>query len=166
MRDLRRRGPELLRRARESGLRTSLDAQWDTEGEWMKVLAPSLPHVDYALMNEDEARMLTGEIDPRRAGDKLRKLGAGNVVIKLGARGCLVNGTAVAGYRVKAVDTTGAGDCFVGGFIAGLERGLTPVEAARVANALGALSVGQVGAIAGVVDWDSTRDWMSSAESD
>jgi sugar/nucleoside kinase (ribokinase family) len=164
MRDLRTRAPELLRRAREAGLRTSLDAQWDTEGEWLKVLAPSLPFVDYALMNEDEARMLTGEQDPIRSTEILRGLGAKNVVIKLGARGCQVNGKAVAGFRVKAVDTTGAGDCFVGGFIAALQRGLTPTEAARIGNAAGALSVGKVGAVAGVIDWASTLAWMDSAE--
>ncbi len=165
MRDLRTRAPELLKRAREAGLRTSLDTQWDTEGEWMKVLAPSLPFTDFTLMNEDEARLLTGCADPAAAARVLRSMGATNVVVKLGARGCwvsneMLNGETLPGYPVTAVDTTGAGDCFAGGFIAALQRGMTAVEAARVANAVGALAVGKVGATAGVADWDTTVRWM------
>jgi sugar/nucleoside kinase (ribokinase family) len=162
MRDLRTRAPELLRKAREAGLRTSLDAQWDTEGEWMKVLAPSLPFADYTLMNQDEARMLTGYTDPAAAAQCLREWGATDVVIKLGANGCWVNGVSLPGYEVTALDTTGAGDCFAGAFIAALEKGRSAVEAARVANAVGALAVGKVGATAGVIDWDSTIHWMET----
>jgi sugar/nucleoside kinase (ribokinase family) len=160
MRDLRSRAPWLLEQARNAGLRTSLDTQWDTEGEWLKILAPSLPFADFTLMNDDEARMLTGYADPASAATFLRERGATNIVIKRGAHGCWVNGVDVPGHAVAAVDTTGAGDCFVGGFIAGLQRGLPTLEAAKVANAVGALSVCRVGATAGVLDWDSTVRWM------
>lgn len=156
MRDLRARAPDLLRRAREAGLRTSLDAQWDTEGEWLKVLAPSLPYTDFALMNEDEARMLTGRSEPAQATAVLRDLGACHVVIKTGARGCWLDGEAIPGYPTDAIDTTGAGDCFVGGFLAGLQRGMSATDAARVGNRVGAFSVAKVGAIAGVSDWATT----------
>jgi ribokinase len=61
---------------------------------------------------------------------------------------------------VDAVDTTGAGDCFSGGFVAALERGLTIEAAARFANAVGALSVSRIGATAGVLDWDATMRLM------
>lgn len=162
MRDLRTRAPELLKKAREAGLRTSLDTQWDTEGEWIKVLAPSLPYADFTLMNEDEARMLTGRADPEGAAEYLRGLGAANIVIKLGGRGCWVNGIEVAGHSVPVVDTTGAGDCFVGGFLSALQRGMSPAEAAQVANAVGALAVGKVGATAGVVSWDMTLRSMET----
>jgi sugar/nucleoside kinase (ribokinase family) len=162
MRDLRTRAPELLRKAHEAGLRTSLDTQWDTEGEWLKVLAPSLPWTDYALMNEDEARMLTGHSAPEAAAESLRSLGARHIVIKRGARGCWVDGTNIPGHEVAAVDTTGAGDCFAGGFIAGLQRGFTDLDSARLANAVGALSVGKVGATAGVRNWESTVSMMKN----
>lgn len=162
MRHLRRRAPELLRNAREAGLRTSLDAQWDTEGEWMRVLAPSLPFADYTLLNENEAENLTGSAKPQHAARVLRDHGATNVVIKLGARGCWANGVEIPGYAVNAVDTTGAGDCFSGGFVAALERGMDCVAAARFANAVGALAVQKVGATAGVADWQSLEAWMES----
>ncbi len=160
MRHLRRIAPAFLRKAREAGLRTSLDAQWDTEGEWMKVLAPSLPWVDYALLNEDEAFRLTGHHDPGDAAKVLLDLGAGHVIIKRGAGGCWADGAEIAGHPVNAIDTTGAGDCFSGGFIAGLQRGMSVEEAARLANAVGALAVQRVGATAGVLSWDATMAWL------
>jgi sugar/nucleoside kinase (ribokinase family) len=160
MRHLRQIAPELLKRAKEAGLRTSLDTQWDTEGEWMKVLSPSLPYADYTLMNAEEARMLTGQAQPEEAARVLRDLGANHVIVKLGPRGCWADGVSIPGFAVNAVDTTGAGDCFSGGFIAALERGLKIEEAARFANAVGALAVQEVGATAGVLDWDSTARWL------
>jgi len=90
MRHLRTAAPRFLKAARDAGLRTSLDAQWDTEGEWLKVLAPSLPFTDYTLMNEDEALRLTGFGDPEHAARTLRDLGARHIVVKLGSRGCPV----------------------------------------------------------------------------
>jgi sugar/nucleoside kinase (ribokinase family) len=166
MRHLRTAAPGLLKRAKEAGLRTSLDAQWDTEGEWMNVLAPSLPYCDYTLMNEDEAAQLTGSSDPLTAAKTLRERGARHVVIKLGARGCWADGEEIPGHTVDVVDTTGAGDCFAGGFIGALERGLSFREAARIANAVGALSVQRMGATAGVKDWDATLKFLrDSADS-
>jgi sugar/nucleoside kinase (ribokinase family) len=161
MRHLRRIAPALLRRAKEAGLKTSLDTQWDTEGEWMKVLKPSLPHTDYTLMNEDEARMLTGQTEPAEAARVLRDLGATHVIVKLGPRGCWVDGATFPGFKVNTVDTTGAGDCFSGGFVAALRHGLPIGEAARFANAVGALAVQKVGATAGVLNWGSTLRWLA-----
>jgi sugar/nucleoside kinase (ribokinase family) len=128
----------------------------------MKVLAPSLPWTDYTLVNEDEARMLTGHSEPAAAARTLRDAGATNIVVKLGARGCWVNGSEVPGFPVRAVDSTGAGDCFAGAFIAALERGLPPEAAARFGNAVGALSVQQIGATAGVLDWRATEEWIDA----
>jgi len=162
MKHLRVLAPDLLAWAKESGLRTSLDAQWDTEGEWMKVLAPSLPHADYTLMNEEEALLLTGHKDPGEAARVLRDLGAYRVIIKRGARGCWAEGADIPGYAVDVVDTTGAGDAFSGAFIAALCRGLDVEAAARVANAVGAMAVQCVGATAGVRSWDDTVRWMNT----
>ncbi len=165
MRHLREIAPALLRRAREAGLQTSLDTQWDAEGEWMRVLKPSLPYTSYTLMNEDEARMLTGRTEPEEAARVLRDLGADHVIIKLGPRGCWADGVTFPGFRVHAVDTTGAGDCFSGGFIAALQRGLPIGEAARFSNAVGALAVQKVGATAGVPDWSACLRWMAERAS-
>ena len=67
----------------------------------------------------------------------------------------------VPAFEVDTLDTTGAGDCFAGGFLAAIQRGYTEVEAARLANAVGALSVRRVGAVAGLLSWEETEEWMS-----
>ena len=67
-----------------------------------------------------------------------------------------MDGHLAPGFRVNAVDTTGAGDCFAGGFLAALQRGMTLPEAARIANRVGALSVQSLGATAGLLGWEST----------
>jgi sugar/nucleoside kinase (ribokinase family) len=86
------------------------------------------------------------------------------VVIKLGARGCAVftsgEATHVPGFVVDVVDTTGAGDCFAGGFLAALNSGAAYAEAARFANAVGALSVQKIGAINGVRSRAETEAWL------
>ena len=54
---------------------------------------------------------------------------------------------------------TGAGDCFAGALFAALSRGMGLVEAARVANAMGAMAVSRIGATAGVTDWERTLEF-------
>lgn len=164
---MRRHGAACLKRAREAGLATSVDTGWDSRGEWMDVLAPCLPWTDLLFVNEDEARMLTGEAEPSRAARVFRDRGARAAVVKLGAAGCAVFSEAgelrVPGFQVEAVDTTGAGDCFAGGFLAGLQRGLDMAGAARLANAAGALSVSRLGAVTGLLPFAETLEWMRSA---
>jgi sugar/nucleoside kinase (ribokinase family) len=140
---LRRNAAVYLREARAAGWVTSMDMGWDRMGEWMNAIGPCLPYCDWLFANAAEARAL-GPVCAR-------------MVIKLGARGCLVDGVAVPGVRVPAVDSTGAGDCFCGGFIAASMRGYSPLEAAGVANACGAQSVSAAGATGGLQGWD----WIS-----
>ncbi len=159
MEHLRSMAPEVLRNARACGLATSADTQWDHHGEWLDVLAPSLPYIDLLFVNEDEERKLGGR-------QRLRSLCAGTIVVKLGAAGCLVcpaegDEIAVPGFAVRVIDTTGAGDCFVGGFLAAMHRGWGLQDAARFANAVGALAVQQLGATEGVVSFENTIAWMN-----
>ena len=161
MRYLRRHAPAILRMARERGMTTSADTQWDTEGEWMSVLRPSLPYLDLLFVNHDEARLLTGQPDPRLATAALTAAGAPSTIVKLGPAGCLVEGEHVPGFAVNALDATGAGDCFVAGFLAALSRGFDYRSAARIGNAVGALSVQQTGAADGLLDWSQTLDWIA-----
>ncbi len=158
---LRPLAAETLRAARTAGLTTSLDTAWDSRGEWMKLLEPCLPHLDVLFVNEDEARMLTGLDDPAKNAETFR---VPLFVMKLGARGCYVatqDGAAlVAGFAVKVIDTTGAGDCFAGAFLTGLARGMHPFEAGQVANAVGALTVERMGSTTGLLSWDGTLEWM------
>lgn len=104
--------------------------------------------------NEVEAEILSGiEIRDEEAADRAAEYflakGVKNVLITLGERGVYINSGGRKGiipaYRVKAVDTTGAGDAFNGGLLAALAEGKNIWDAAAFANALAALSVQKIG---------------------
>lgn len=109
------------------------------------------PLCDYIVPNETEAAALVGfELatadDARRAGDMLLQKGAKTALITLGARGVLLHNHSQSVFvpamaSGPVIDTTGAGDAFVGGFSAALARGLAPVEAARFGCATAGISV-------------------------
>lgn len=163
---LRSNAVEWMRIARQTGLRTSIDLGWDARGEWDAVVGPCLPFIDLLFANEEETLLLTGARDVAKAAGVLRARGAGTVVVKLGAAGCAVftagSELYVSGFSVDAVDTTGAGDCFSGGFLAGLHYGSNLKGAARLANAVGALSVSRLGGTEGLLSYNETLHWMSS----
>ncbi len=106
---------------------------------------------DYIAPNETEAAMLVGFDlttldDARRAGDVLLDRGAGTALITLGERGALCHSRELSVHvpvmnAGQVVDTTGAGDAFVGGFSAALARGLKPVDAVRFGAATAAIAV-------------------------
>jgi sugar/nucleoside kinase (ribokinase family) len=163
---IRTSAPGVVRRARASGLSTSLDTGWDADGRWMEDLRPCLPFVDLLFVNETEAKMLTGVDEPRHVVRALRDLGATDILVKLGGKGCVVfaggEEYAAPGFVVHAIDTTGAGDCFGGGFLAVLHHGKNMIGAACFANAVGALKVSQLGAVKGVRNFAETEIWMSA----
>lgn len=113
--------------------------------------------VDYLTPNETELALLTGavpgELEPAEAACLARQLllrGVRTVIVKLGARGAvLVEGEREhfwPAIRVKAVDTTAAGDAFNAAFAAALARGMEELDAGAYAVAAAACSVTRVGA--------------------
>jgi ribokinase len=111
---------------------------------------------DYVVPNESEAEALTGIAvsdlaAARRAGDALIAKGAGTALVTLGERGALFHNKNIS-LHIPAlaagpvVETTGAGDAFVGGFAAALARGADPIEAARFGSAAAGISVTRAGA--------------------
>jgi sugar/nucleoside kinase (ribokinase family) len=165
---LRRQAAEALRRARAAGLTTSVDTGWDPQGRWLEDLGPCLPNTDCLFANEEEACKLGGLDDASAAARRLLHLGARSVVLKLGAQGCGVFGAQaeihLPAFEVQPVDTTGAGDCFVGAFLAALHRGRSDEAAGRFANAVAALSVQQLGGTAGLLSYNETVAWMERAK--
>lgn len=157
MSKLRQECGDVMRRAKDAGLTTSIDTGWDSLGRWMEDLGPALQYTDIFFANDAETEMLGGL-------DNLKAHGARDVVIKTGPDGCIVNGECVAGFAVEAVDSTGAGDCFAGAFLAGLSRGLPPRECARLANAVGAMNVEHLGAITGIRGYEETVAWIQSRQ--
>jgi sugar/nucleoside kinase (ribokinase family) len=163
---VRLHGGDIMRAAREAGLTTSLDAGWDSRGRWIEDIGPCLPYTDLLFVNEHEGEMLTGKHGVDACAAALREAGACAVIVKLGERGCEVfdetGAQPIPGFAVKAIDSTGAGDCFAGAFLAALSRGADYVSAARLANAAGAMNVEAIGAVRGVRSYDETVQWMEA----
>lgn len=140
-----------LKRGRELGKTVILNpapASRALPAEWYA-------YVDYLIPNESEAMVLSGlAVDSletaEAAARQLITAGAGKVIVTLGAQGLMfANGSSFEHFpapRVKAVDTTAAGDTFVGGFAAALASGKDEVEAIRFGQVAAALSVTRAGA--------------------
>lgn len=164
---LRPRAGATLARARAAGLTTSLDTNWDPRGIWMGDIAPCLPHLDFLFMNEDEARMVTGAAAPAAAAGAVLARGLRTAVLKLGARGCAIytGGREILcpAFEVTPKDTTGAGDCFVGGFLSASLAGATLADAGRFANAVAAHTVQCVGGSSTIPDRAAIEQWMRTA---
>lgn len=114
-----------------------------------------LPMIDYLIPNESEATALTGiTVDSlasaELAAGKLLAAGSAKVIITLGALGSLfADGRQFQHFpapKVQAVDTTAAGDTFVGGFAAALAQGQNESDAIRFGQIAAALSVTRAGA--------------------
>jgi ribokinase len=123
--------------------------------------APALPidykqigAADYFIPNESEAETITGMPvhsidDAKKCAEFLLRQGMRRVVITLGERGCLAVGSdrmeLIPAFKVQAVDTTGAGDAFIGSFAVFLSESLPEDEALLRANLYAALSTTKVG---------------------
>ncbi len=130
-------------------------------------LRDALPLIDYITPNEDEAAWYSGKEDPDEMADVFLNAGVRNVIIKLGAEGCLLKGgntrLRLSAFPVKAVDTTGAGDQFLAGFVSEILRGAPLPEALRFANACGAVCTTAVGAGTALKSREQVLQWMESA---
>jgi ribokinase len=116
-----------------------------------QALKPALlRQVDYLILNQNELGLLTGEADQNAAIRQLQDWGCKTILVTLGEHGALlIEGQTrnhLKAYEVKAIDSVGAGDAFVGAFAASIASGSTPTEAALIANAAGALAVTRPGA--------------------
>jgi sugar/nucleoside kinase (ribokinase family) len=173
----------MLRTAQATGASTSLDTNWDPAQRWSdERLTAALAHVNLLLPNEAEALHLAGGLGvagevPGIAGEApggapgaasleqaVSALTAAGprLVVKLGERGALcADGSRrhlVQPPPVTVTDTTGAGDCFNAGVIAGLLSGEDLPSAVALGCAAGAASTRAPGGTAGAPDLATARD--------
>jgi len=154
--------PDVLAAIKKTGCLTAMDSAGD--GGTMDPLARILPYVDFFVPNETEAANQTGRREPREMIAAFRDAGAkGWLGIKLGARGAILSpkpGEFIEVAVVKApgnvVDTTGAGDSFYAGLLAGVLRGMTPAAAGQLAAATGACCVTGLGGSSAIRNYDET----------
>ena len=154
----------VLESARSLGKVTSLDTSWDGTGRWLELIEPSLGYLDIIHASLEEARAIAGVDDPEEIARFLQSYGIKTVVIKMGAEGCYIRGEdeahRIEGLDVDVVDTTGAGDAFVAGFLYGLSNDWNLLECGRFANAVGALTVTKMGGSEAVESYEATVAFM------
>jgi sugar/nucleoside kinase (ribokinase family) len=155
----------LFRAARAAGLTTSLDPGWDPLDEWLPDILDVLDQVDVFIPNLVEALAISRAATPLEAMSRLGKH-ARRVVVKTGAQGCLVwqqgRSMTVPGFVVPVKDVTSAGDVFNAGFLYGFLCGWDAGEAARFANACGAMAVGRVGSDGVVPGVEQVREFLAN----
>ena len=134
---------------------------WESETQALEMMRLGLRLADIVKVSQEEAQLLTGQENPDRAAAALRKLGPRVIFITGGASGCFCYTEAaracVPGFRVEAVDTTGAGDTYQGTMLYQLRdlslEEITAMDVARltrcatVANAAAAITTTKLGAI-------------------
>ena len=146
------------------GLRIAFDSNYRRPG-WPDASAARrqfdrlLPLVDIALPTLDDEQALHGDADATACAARLRAAGAGEVVVKMGADGCLVAGESGTNLvpvpaAVAPVDTTGAGDSFNAAYLAARLAGQAPASAAEAGHRLAARVIGRYGAIIPMEDMD------------
>jgi sugar/nucleoside kinase (ribokinase family) len=149
---------KLFRMAKDNGLTTSLDIQWDPKERWNFNFSEVLPFVDVFLPNEQEVLLLTGENKLENAISKLTPF-AKCVVIKLGSKGSIVatnskNVFKESFFNDNVVDAIGAGDSFNAGFIFKFINGYDINECQTFGNLTGAVNTTAAGGTAAFESYD------------
>ena len=156
---------KLFSETRARGQLTSMDVTWDTTGRWLSVIEPCLPHLSFFMPSIREAERIAGTDVPEDIAAFFQEKGVGTAVVKLGEKGCYVKhgteaGFYAAAYPTEVVDTTGAGDSFVAGFLTGVLKGWDMRSCAAFACAVAAMNIRAVGATAGIPTFDEARQFL------
>ena len=168
MEDMDRSGQsvKLLAHAKSKGLITTLDLIAPND-DTIGLLKPILPYVDYFMPSMEEALFISKQDSPESAAKFFLDLGAKACIFKWGDRGSFIKTETeqfrLPAYAVDVKDTTGCGDAYCGGFVAGLCIGLDLREACRLGTATSGLVATGLGSDAGVVDYETTKNFMASA---
>ncbi|MBQ8496908.1 MAG: ribokinase [Clostridia bacterium] len=125
-----------------------------------------LSYTDIIIPNEHEAAIITGYENEEDALKALYDNGNRNIIITLGSKGCLYNdGTELKtqkAFNVKAVDSTAAGDSFIGGYCSALCEGKSMDEAILFATAVSAITVSRAGASVSIPTRDEVEEFLKN----
>ena len=158
---------KLLRHAKAKGLTTTFDLIAPNETT-LALLKDLLPSIDYFMPSLEEAAFLSGRADPADAASFFIDRGAGACIFKMGDKGSYARTRdgqfRTPAFKVPVSDTTGCGDAYCGGFVAGLVDGLDLEAACRLGAATAALVATGLGSDAGVIDRAQVEAFMAKAE--
>lgn len=157
-----------FRHAREHGTRVVLDVvvPIDRHDLSLDAVRELLPLTDYFVPNEDEARALTREAEPRLQAERIVAAGAQTVVIKRGASGVFVrsgdHAFELQAPPIDAVEPSGAGDAFAAGLIVGILEGWPLERSVRFASVMGASVCTALGCYAGAFTRDGADAFVAA----
>lgn len=146
---------KLLQAGQEAGCVTTWDLVGAGPDTW-KFVEPLLPHIDYFIPSIEEAEILSGIKGVEENIKFFQSRGVKCPVLTMGGDGSMIAmGDArihVPAYSIDVIDTTGCGDAFTAGFIAGLAEGRELEEAAHLGTASASLVASGLGSDAGITD--------------
>lgn len=158
---------EFFRLAKEAGAVTVADTKKDLWEIGLDGIRNTLKYTDYFFPSLEEATAISGKERPENMADVFLGAGAKHVGIKLGKDGCYFKDTReefyLPVYPSEVVDTTGAGDNFMSGFITGLLHNWEIQDCCRFAGAAGAICVSQVGPNTAVESFDQVMRFMKGS---
>jgi len=159
---------QVVKAAKERGLQTAMDTAFnDRIEDWPSIAAPSLPHLDYFLPSIEEAERISGKDNPEAMARSFKDQGCGVVAIKCGGEGCYLLTDEGAKhfpiYKVTPVDTSGAGDSWVAGFLCGVLSGMSLDDCAELGNATAAHCIMAVGCTTGVKPLQEVQSFQKDA---
>jgi sugar/nucleoside kinase (ribokinase family) len=135
---------QLFKRAKDLGLTTSFDTQWDPKEKWDLNCKDVIPYVDVFLPNEKELLFLTGQDSLEKAIDELKDC-ANHLIIKQSSKGSLSYSKGEAHFvpsflNDNVVDAIGAGDSFNAGFVYKYVQNAPLEDCQEFGNLIGAIS--------------------------
>ena len=151
---------DLLAAAKKAGRTTSFDLI-AAQPETLALVEPALPHIDFFIPSIEEAQALSGRCAPAEVAAFFLERGVGVCILTLGAEGSYIataDGTAIRipAHDIAVIDTTGCGDAYSAGFLAGLKQGWDLESSGRLATAAAALVATGLGSDAGIVSLEQT----------
>ena len=161
---------QVVAAARAGGALIAVDVLHPGRPQDLQRIAGLLGTADWFLPNADQLLALTGRDDLTPAIEDVLALGAGGVAVTCGADGCVIawrdGGAPVSlpAIKVDVVDTTGCGDGFTAGMLAGLLLGAGPVDAAWLGIACGSLVATGLGSDAGIESLAQALDFLGRAQ--
>ena len=159
--------------SRENGLKVTMDPNirlnlWSSPSRLKKLVKSLLPMVDMIKLSEEEVYFITGTEDLESGISKLTELGPSPVLVTLGSRGSLIsykgNFERSEGHEVEAIDTTGAGDGFMAGFLHKLLKDTEGPSNIHFQDLLKALEFGNATGALTTTDYGATSAFPDSNE--
>jgi sugar/nucleoside kinase (ribokinase family) len=158
---------ELLKKAHEHGMTTSIDIIGVSGRDYDGLFLDAYQHLDFLLVNDEDAMLLSGEKTVEAAVQSLLTKGVGACVVTVGARGAVYKDRAGRAFHkparsVEVIDTTGCGDAFSAGFIAGVVAGNDLEVCVEMGIASGSAVARGLGSDAGVKSMGELQVFMEN----